>query len=75
MGVELIERGIAKKTYEDLCNDMRKTVWNQYLHFTKDFDIKPCHNYGSFFPPVFESPTKYIVPQPELVEIFKKLKE
>ena len=71
----MIKQGKVDKTYEQLCQDMRQTVWRQYLHFSKDFDILPAKDYGTFFPEVFANPTRFIQPQPDLREVLLALRK
>ena len=74
MGVELINSGkVTNKTYSDLCLDMRKTVYRQYLHITPEGEVLPAKTYGDYFPAVFADPKKYIIEQPDLRETIQKL--
>mmetsp|Transcript_1328 Transcript_1328/g.1716 ORF Transcript_1328/g.1716 Transcript_1328/m.1716 type:complete len:213 (+) Transcript_1328:374-1012(+) len=74
MGIEMIDKGLVEKSYQDLSLDMRKTVYRQYLHISGGKVLDP-KTFGAFFPPVFENPTKFIMPQPELIPILQKLRE
>jgi hypothetical protein len=67
MAIEMIDQGKTKKTYHDLCLDMRKSVWREYIHLSPDKQrVLPARTYGNFFPALFADPLKYIIPQPEL---------
>jgi len=74
MGVELIDKGLVNKTYIDLCNDIKKVVLSMYYHITPE-RVLPAKTFGTYFPPLFENPNKFIIPQPELIPVLKKLKD
>lgn len=71
--VDLIQKGILKKTYYDVCEDIKTIVFQNYLHFN-DKEVKKIGNYGKFFPEIVKNPLKYIQHQPSLRESLTKLK-
>lgn len=75
MAVKMIDEGKVDKKYTDLSNDIRMGIWRHYLHFEKSGKVLPAHNYGLYFPEVWKNPTKYIIPQPEMRDVLKKMAE
>ena len=68
--IQLIEDGILKKSYLELFRDIYKIIRSQYLHFDEKWNVLPAATYGKYFKNLFEDPLKYIIPQPELREVF-----
>lgn len=48
MGVELINQGKVDKTYQELSQDMQKTIENQYNLETPS-KVKTWHNHSHFY--------------------------
>ena len=75
MAVKLIDEGKVDKTYKDLSDDLRMGIWRHYLHFEKSGKVLPAKDYGFYFPEVWKNPGKYIIAQPEMRDVLKKLRE
>ena len=74
-GVDLIDQGKLDRTYADLAYDIFKTVDRTYLHFGPNGKILPAHNHGTFFPPLFQDPERFIIPQPEMRDVLQEMRD
>ena len=71
--LDLIRRGLVKKSSEEIWNDLCVCIIQNYVHYddTKVYDIK---EFGHYFPVISENPQFYIEKREDFREMLLKLR-
>lgn len=72
--IDLIDRGIVKKSYFDVATDIRTMIYKNYVHYNEK-EVFPIASFGKYFVEILNNPAKYIQYQPELRESLTKLRK
>ena len=71
---ELKNRGVIKKSFQELAFDLIELSYKHMNNFTEN-NVEPIKNYGRLYPPVCKDPKKFIQRQSKLRPLLDFLKE
>lgn len=57
--IDLIDRGIVKKSYFDVATDIRTMIYKNYVHYNEK-EVFPIASFGKYFVEILNNPAKYI---------------
>lgn len=57
--IDLIDRGIVKKSYFDVAMDIRTMIYKNYVHYNEK-EVFPIASFGKYFVEILNNPAKYI---------------
>lgn len=74
LGVELIDQGKIDRTYGEL-HDNYLDCLREFWSLGSGENYTPIRDKSVFFPEIANNPQKYIIPQPEMVDVLNKLRK